>query len=140
MTPMSDDEGTGSGRPEAARVLIVVVDDDPSILEGLALLLEGWGYGILTALSPSQLQERLPTVSERPRLVLTDHQFPAGETGAQVVELVRAHAGLAIPAIILTGDTTPEREAEATAMDCRLLHKPVQVAALREAVEALLSA
>lgn len=138
MTPKTEGRGAESGPTETAAVLIVVVDDEPSILEGLELLLDGWGYGVLTALGLAQLRERLPALSAVPRLVLADHQLSTDETGAQVVELVRAHAGSAIPAIMLTGDTTPEREAEALALGCQLLHKPVQVAALREAVEALL--
>lgn len=138
MAPQSEDNSADTGQIEGGNLLIVVVDDDPAILEGLELLLEGWGYRVLTALSLSQLRGSLPGSPDTPRLVLSDHQLPAGETGAQVVELVRAHVGGSVPAIMLTGDTTPEREAEAVALGCQLLHKPVQVTALREAVEALL--
>lgn len=120
--------------------LIVVVDDDPSIVEGLAMVLEGWDFEVLTALTVDDLARRLGDVPGQPGLVLADHFLPANRTGAEAVELVRAHCGRPVPAIILTGDTTPERQAEAAAAGYRLLHKPVQVPALRATVEALFKA
>lgn len=132
---MRDDPGRTALPP-----LIVVVDDDRSIVEGLALLLDGWGYEVVTALNLAALEERLPTLNRAPGLIVADHFLPAGRTGAEAVELLRQFAGQPIPAIILTGDTTPERQDEAQSLGCLLLHKPVQVAPLREAVEQLTSA
>ncbi len=132
------DDGDG-GPPDEASRLVIVVDDDRSIVEGLALLLEAWGYDVLTALSLNELAQRLPQVSGRPGLVLADHFLPAGGTGAQAVEMVRAHVGGPVPALILTGDTMPERQAEAAAMGCRLLHKPVQIGPLKDMVDTLMS-
>lgn len=131
-------DGPGVPGPEPSR-LIVVVDDDRSIVEGLALLLEGWGYEVLSALSLNELAQRLPQATGRPGLVLADHFLPAGGTGAQAVEMVRNHVGAPVPALILTGDTTPERQAEAAALGCRLLHKPVQIGPLKEMVDGLMT-
>ena len=122
---------------EAQSRLIVVVDDDPAIAEGLAMVLEAWDFEVLTALTVDDLARRLPELSGSPGLVLADHFLPGNRTGAEAVELVRGHVGRPVPAIILTGDTTPERQAEAAAAGYRLLHKPVQVPALRAAVEEL---
>lgn len=133
----SQDSGQGSADLGGSR-LIVVVDDDRSIVEGLALLLEGWGYEVLTALSLDELARNLPQATGRPGLVLADHFLPAGGTGAQAVEMVRNHVGIPVPALILTGDTTPERQAEAAALGCRLLHKPVQIAPLKDMVDSLM--
>ena len=132
------EDGDG-GAPDEASRLVIVVDDDRSIVEGLALLLEAWGYDVLTALSLSELAQRLPQAPGRPGLVLADHFLPAGGTGAQAVEMVRAHVGGPVPALILTGDTMPERQAEAAALGCRLLHKPVQIGPLKDMVDTLMS-
>ncbi len=128
--------GVPSG-PDAARPLIVVVDDDRAIVEGLALLLDGWGYEVVTALSFATLEQSLPTLRRAPNLIIADHFLPANRTGAEAVERLRRFTGVHVPAIILTGDTTPERQDEAQLLDCQLLHKPVQVAPLRSAVEGL---
>ena len=117
--------------------LIVVVDDDPSIVEGLGMVLEAWDFQVLTALTVDDLRGRLSTLTASPGLVLADHFLPGTRTGAEAVELVRTHCGRPVPAIILTGDTTPERQAEAASAGYRLLHKPVQMPALRAAVEEL---
>ncbi|HYG88204.1 MAG TPA: response regulator [Azospirillum sp.] len=117
--------------------LIVVVDDDPAIVEGLAMVLEAWDFEVLAALTLEELGGSLPGVSVQPGLVISDHFLPGNRTGAEVVELVRRHCGRPVPAIILTGDTTPERQSESAAAGYRLLHKPVQVPALRAAVEEL---
>lgn len=122
---------------QSATPLVVVVDDDPSIVEGLALVLEGWGYDVLTARSLDELASGLPAATAKPALVLADHFLPGG-TGADAVAMVRRHCGATVPAIILTGDTTPERQAEATAAGYRLMHKPVLPAPLRTAIEELI--
>lgn len=120
-----------------AKPLIIVVDDDRAIVEGLALLLDGWGYEVVTALNFAALEQSLPSLHRVPNLIIADHFLPANRTGAEAVERLRQFAGAHVPAIILTGDTTPERRDEAQLLDCRLLHKPVQVAPLRSAVEGL---
>lgn len=118
--------------------LIVVVDDDAAIVEGMSMLLEGWGYEVLAALSLEELARRLPLAGS-PGLVMADHYLPPGGTGAEAVAMVRNHVGAPVPALILTGDTTPERQAEAAALGCRLLHKPVRIAPLKEMIDTLLA-
>lgn len=143
---MAASDGGGQPMPDrtdpvpsqAMSPLVVVVDDDASIVEGLSILLESWGYRVLRSLALDDLSKRLTGSTGQPGLVIADHFLPAGGTGLQAVEMVRRHAGTEVPAIILTGDTTPDRRNEAEAMRCRLLHKPVQVAPLREAVESLI--
>lgn len=145
VAPGQDDVPRPSGQEDHDRratatgetPLIVVVDDDASIVEGLCILLESWGFSVLRSLTLDELGKRLPNAAGRAGLVIADHFLPAGGTGLEAVEMVRRHAGTEVPAIILTGDTTPERRAEAEAMHCRLLHKPIQVGPLREAVESL---
>ncbi|MBP2232355.1 CheY-like chemotaxis protein [Azospirillum agricola] len=117
--------------------MVVVVDDDRAIVEGLSLLLDGWGYEVLAALSFDALEHALPGLHRPPGLIIADHFLPAGRTGAEAVERLREFTGIQVPAIILTGDTTPERQDEARQHRCTLLHKPVQVAPLRDAVERL---
>lgn len=130
-------DGALTGGP-AAGPLIAVVDDDASIVEGLAMVLEAWGYDVLTAHTVDELAGRLEASATLPALVIADHFLPSGRTGSDVVELVRARSGKPVPAIILTGDTGPERQAEAEAAGYRLLHKPVLPAPLRQAVDTLI--
>ena len=54
-----------------------------------------------------------------------------GKTGAQAIECLRAKFNSMIPAIIVTGDTDPERLREAQKSGNALIHKPAQPAKLR---------
>ncbi|CAO3415912.1 response regulator [Azospirillum doebereinerae] len=138
MTGTMEDKGTANPDDQGGSLpLIAVVDDDRAIVEGLSLLLDSWGYEVVTALSLAALEQSLPALTRPPSLIIADHFLPAGRTGAEAVERLRGFAGKPVPAIILTGDTTPERQQEAQSLDCMLLHKPVQVAPLRAAVELL---
>ena len=48
-----------------------------------------------------------------------------------VIATVRGAAGRDVPAVIITGDTGPERLRELSGTGQQLLHKPVQPARLR---------
>ncbi|BAI73083.1 two-component hybrid sensor and regulator [Azospirillum sp. B510] len=110
---------------EAAKGMVLVIDDEAIILLGLKAILEGWGYDVLTAKSGDQALERLRADGRCPRIVLADYQLQQGRTGPEAVSAVQTMLGQAVPGIILTGDTNPERQEEAERRGFRLLHKPV---------------
>jgi len=73
---------------------------------------------------------------ETPDLVLTDYQLRSGETGITLVRrLVARHPG--VPAVLITGDTAPDRLREAAESALPLLHKPVSAEALRALIAAM---
>ncbi len=123
--------------PQDQRKVVVVVDDDSDIVDALGMVLDSWGYRALAATSLERLTAKLATDAPRPALVIADHRLRGGATAVDAIGLVRRSTGADVPAIILTGDTTEERRAEAAALGCRLIHKPVDVDSLRSAVEAM---
>ena len=64
--------------------------------------------------------QRFDTVS-----VISDYRLREGRTGAQAIAAVRALMGAGLPALLITGDTDPERLREATDSGVILLHKPL---------------
>jgi CheY-like chemotaxis protein len=58
-------------------------------------------------------------------LILADYRLAANLTGADAIRAVIARLGGTVPAVIITGDTSPERIREASASGFRLLHKPL---------------
>lgn len=117
---------------------IIIVDDDPFIVEALGMVLGAWGYSVVSALSMEALETALSGLDAPPSLLITDHFLPGGRTGADVLACVRAHSGTHIPAILLTGDGAPERVSEAVSAGFRLMIKPVAPAPLRAVVEELI--
>jgi signal transduction histidine kinase/ActR/RegA family two-component response regulator len=117
---------------------IAVIDDDPSILSAMSALLGAWGYQVAAAETAGDL---LAVLSERrvaPDLLISDYRLGHGLDGIAAVARFREVFGSALPAILITGDTAPDRLIEAKQSGLLLLHKPVQNAKLRAAIRNLL--
>jgi len=110
---------------------VLLVDDDPIVVEGMSVLLEHWGCEVLRADSPRAAVDILTQTGAVPDLLVTDYRLTDGATGKQVIDQVDQYAGAGVPAIIITGDTAPERLIEANQAGHPLLHKPVAPSKLR---------
>lgn len=118
--------------------LIFVVDDEPAIQEGMRSLLAGWGHSVLCASSGDDMLSRAAACPQRPDVIICDYRLRGDETGLQVIERLRAEYNDDVPALLVTGDTAPDRLAEAVGSGLLLLHKPVANSRLRAAVNNLL--
>ena len=78
------------------------------------------------------LVTRLP-----PDVLISDYRLRGQRTGAQAIAEVRELLGSAVPALMITGDTAPERLREALGSGVPLLHKPVAPKQLYRALAAL---
>ncbi len=109
---------------------IIAIDDEQRILDGMTVLLEGWGCQVLTALGLSAATERLAQSHEVPDAILADYHL-GQELGIDVIAALRARFGAEIPAILMTADRSQAVRVEADLRQINLLHKPVKPAALR---------
>jgi DNA-binding NtrC family response regulator len=113
---------------------VLLVDDDPFVLEALAASLQELGLEVTTAGSGSQAVELLGTVGETYDAVLTDVVMP-GVDGMAILRLVR-ETGLRAAVIMLTGYAAVEPAVEALRLGAAdYLTKPVRAAELHAAVE-----
>ncbi len=119
--------------------LIVVIDDELAIREAMSSLLTEWGYDVVTAGSGDEAMQRLATCPVRPDLVICDYRLRDGENGVAVIERLRAEYNERIPAMLISGDTAPDRLADAQASGLLLLHKPVSNSRLRAAIVNLIA-
>jgi signal transduction histidine kinase len=118
-----------------ARVL--VIDDDVAVRAGMAQLLRGWGC---TCVTVESIEEALKAArATRPDIVVSDYRLREQRTGAQAIAALRAEFGANLPALLITGDTAPERLREARASDIPLLHKPVSPARLYHRLACMLA-
>ncbi len=123
----------------AAGGVVVLIDDEAIVLRGLSLVLEGWGYKVVAAASLDEAVQRLATLQQTPAVILADYRLREGRTGTEAVRSLRELFRTAIPSIIITGDTAPERLREAEASGLSILHKPIQPPALRRALRETLA-
>jgi CheY-like chemotaxis protein len=111
--------------------LVLVIDNDPLVREGMSGILRSWGCQVITAESDSQAIEALGKQTRRPDLIISDFHLSDGRTGLDAIAHVRETLSAQIPAFLISGDTTAELQHEATAKGFHLLHKPVDPMALR---------
>jgi CheY-like chemotaxis protein len=117
--------------------LVVVIDDDPMVLEGMSGLLRSWGYQVVTAATEDAALANLAAYGRRPDLIVCDYRLAGGRNGVQAVEQLRD--AFEIPALIISGGVAPARAQERRASRYELLQKPVDptalYATLREALK-----
>lgn len=113
---------------------IVVIDDEIDIQRAMRELLVRWGHRVLVAGSCGDALVLLTDIPDMPDLILADYRLRDGENGLDGVERLREEYNADIPALILTGDTAPERLREASERGHRLLHKPLRPYALERAL------
>ena len=120
--------------PDPSTAHVLVIDDDAAIRAGMTALLNSWGYQVLVV---SGLEELLPVMATQmqvPCLVICDMRLRHGENGIETVAYIRTQYNEDLPAILITGDTAPERLQQAAQSGLILLHKPVAPEALRAAM------
>jgi two-component system, sensor histidine kinase len=125
---------------ELAGQLIVVVDDEAAILDATRTLLESWRCAVITAASGAEALAKLAAAPRAPDLLLSDYRLRDNENGIDVIVSLRNEFNMDTPAILISGDTGPERLREAQASGIALLHKPLNAEQLRMAVSSLLTA
>jgi signal transduction histidine kinase/DNA-binding NarL/FixJ family response regulator len=118
--------------------LVLVVDDDALVLEGMRGVLQSWGCRVVTAESDQVAVLKLAEERTRPDLIISDYRLAQGATGFELIEGLQEAFGPGIPAFLISGDTAPERLRDARASGYLLLHKPVQPMTLRAMLNRML--
>jgi two-component system, sensor histidine kinase len=123
---------------DLAGALVLVIDDEGAVQEGMAALLRKWQCEVLTAGSGKEMLQQLVSAQRLPDLIVSDYRLRGGENGIEVVELLRNEFNVDIPALLVTGDTAPDRLRDAEASGLPILHKPLNPARLRTLIANLL--
>lgn len=118
--------------------LVLVVDDDTLVQQGMRGLLTGWGCHVINAGTAAEAVAEIDGAERLPDVCICDYRLPDGN-GIQVVERLHVCASEVIPAVLISGDTAPEVLNEARKVGYPLLHKPVRPAKLRALLSQLLT-
>ncbi|MEP5762980.1 MAG: hybrid sensor histidine kinase/response regulator [Halieaceae bacterium] len=110
---------------------ILVVDDESTVRDGMKVLLEVLGCIVNTAGSTSAAVSAATT--DKPDLALVDFRLRDHDCGLNTIDRLR-HIYPGLPAIIISGDTAPDRLLEAKAAGVPVLNKPVLVDPLKDAI------
>ncbi|HXF86760.1 MAG TPA: GAF domain-containing protein [Xanthobacteraceae bacterium] len=118
--------------------LIVVIDDDPLVLEGMGGILRSWGCRVISGDTPEAALAKIGEDKRPPDLIISDYRLSNGKTGIEATAHLRKALGAEIPAFLISGDTAPERLRDASENGFQLLHKPVPPIRLRAMLQQLL--
>lgn len=112
-----------------AGLTVIAIDNEPRILEGMTLLLGGWGCNVAAARDADEALAMLGPAA-RPAGIIADYHLDDEKTGLAAIAKLRAAYG-AIPAVLATADRTQLLREVAHAADIAVLNKPLKPAALR---------
>ncbi len=121
-----------------SETLVLVIDNEPSILAGMAALLGAWNCRTCVATSGEQALRLLSSLPNPPDLVIADYHLDDGVLGVSELGRISHACGKDLPCIILTANRSKQVQEIARQYGCRVLNKPVKPAQLRSLMVQLL--
>ncbi|OIQ75407.1 sensor protein TorS [mine drainage metagenome] len=121
------DEKLVQGSLENLHVLLI--EDDQLGRTALCSLLQSWGCRVTAAVDAGQARDLLSQVPPV-QFVVSDYRLPGAHNGIDAIRMLRAIAGPALGACLISGDTDQQVLQQANAAQLVLLKKPLQPAKL----------
>lgn len=119
------------GRPASLdRLTVLAIDNEPAVLEGMTILLRGWGCEVLAAGSIEEALRLIRSAPVAPSIIVADYHLDDGD-GLAGIRAIRADLGVEVHAILITADRSPELRDRTNAEHVSMLNKPLKPAVLR---------
>ncbi|MBP2315268.1 ATP-binding protein [Azospirillum soli] len=103
---------------------VMVIEDEDQQRGALSMYLESLGCRAIATGSADEAIACLEESAPSPDAVVSDFRLIGRTTGLDAIAAVRRRLGRRLPAVLVTGDTDPQRLREAKRAGCTLLHKP----------------
>ncbi|ANV99302.1 PAS domain-containing hybrid sensor histidine kinase/response regulator [Bradyrhizobium icense] len=110
--------------------LIVCIENDPAILDGMKTLLTAWNAEVIAVADPEAAIAAIESSGHSVTGLLVDYHLDRGN-GVAAIREIRRRFGENIPAILITADRSPNVRAAAREENIAILNKPVKPASLR---------
>jgi Na+/proline symporter/CheY-like chemotaxis protein len=113
--------------------LIVCIENDVAILDGMKTLLQAWDAKVVAVADPAAAIAAIEAIEATGRQItglLVDYHLDRGN-GVAAIRDIRRRFGDTIPAILITADRSPHVRATAQEEKIAVLNKPVKPASLR---------
>lgn len=112
---------------------VLLVEDDKTVLDALVLLFRLWGYATVTVetLDATSILQQHPDI----QLIVSDYQLQDGYDGLRLIQQLRWHSDRDIPAILITGNTSPDTLKSISQSGIAVSYKPINPRILRELAE-----
>jgi CheY-like chemotaxis protein/anti-sigma regulatory factor (Ser/Thr protein kinase) len=128
-------------RPSASGLsgaLVAVIDDDDAAVDAMSALFATWDTQTAGGRDADSLLRVLAASGQVPNLIVADLRLAGGQDGIAAIHRVRDELGEAVPAFLVSGDTSGTAEQAARAVGLVMLAKPVVPAVLQGVATALI--
>jgi signal transduction histidine kinase len=126
----------GGGTPDFGTCMVVVIDNDPQVLDGMQSLLHSWNCGVVGAVSAEAALAQSPRC---PDIIIADYHLDAGTYGTDAIAALNTRFGRPVPSLIITSDKSARLRGQLRAGGHAVLAKPVAPARLRALMSHLLA-
>jgi PAS domain S-box-containing protein len=123
---------------QIAEARILLVEDNASVRNATCMLLELEGYGVTAVTSLSEATQHVQE-GHRVDLLISDYHLNDGETGTQVIAMLRELLGTTMKAVLMTGDTSSAIKQLPCDPYLRIASKPIKAEELLQLLRALLA-
>ena len=111
--------------------VVAVIEDDVEVREAMQTLLHGWGCEVVQGDDADAVLRSATAASRVPQAVVADLRLRDGRDGVAEVARLRAALGAGLPALLVSGDSAPERVRLMAVSGLPWLSKPVAAGRLR---------
>ena len=119
---------------------VILVEDNDGVRRATELFLKFEGHETVSAATVSEAEGLFGSLRQGD-VVITDYHLDSNVTGLDMLLKLRARVGREIPGIVLSGDLPSVlRSLPSSVANCKFLSKPVDTAALVEAIAELSAA
>lgn len=132
--PHGDAEGSRVGNAVTARLpsnnngrkpSVLLVDDDPAILDAATMLLESANITVHSAGTGERAMLLADEYTDTD-IVISDYRLPDGN-GIEIILRLRERFDRQLPAILMTGDTSAEEIERCALANCTVFRKPIDI-------------
>jgi signal transduction histidine kinase/CheY-like chemotaxis protein len=118
--------------------IAILIENDADVRSALAIALEGWGLDVLPCCDLADAESVLDEIDIGPDIIIVDYQLDQGALGTDAIVSLRAVHG-PVPACIISATRCPDLTLACNRLGAGLLHKPIDLDALRGRIEAALA-
>jgi CheY-like chemotaxis protein len=114
--------------------ILLIIENDPQILEAISQLFSSWGAQVLTASDLASAKAQCPSP---PDLMLLDYHLDHGLTGVEAAMALCELWQEQVPGILNSADRSEEIRRQAIEAQLHFLPKPIKPAALKRLLKQL---
>lgn len=118
---------------------ILLIENDPDVLDGMTSLFHRWQCGVRAATSEAEAMAILDGEAWLPDIIIADQHLDRGDFGNVTIGKIRDRLGKNVPALIVTADPSEALASSVRASGIEMMRKPVKPAQLRALMAHLLA-